>query len=397
VSVADGAAQGRLFPHVRLRGDFRARGCQYGEQAKARVHGSLEAYERVFEHCASWDWRRVCREALRFVPAIEALEAGYLEEMQGIADGAGVQFEDILALNVRTEVVFAAEARRALATPQPRQPRMAECSAFCLLPQAASSRHTLLGQNWDWYVHCRDTVVVLEAEQEERPNYVTVVEAGLLAKAGINSCGLGLATNALVTAEDRGEPGVPYHLVLRAIMDCRSVTDAVALVQRVPRASSANYLVAHRDGVALDLECAPGDFGRVYVLLPENGTIVHTNHFLSPRFDLREVSLWAMPDSAARLVRLRAAIADRRRSVEVDDLVAVLSDHAEYPASVCCHPDERDHPQERAATIASLVMDLDDQRLLLADGNPCATPFRELDYRSFFDKSCPIGRVSEVS
>ena len=124
--------------------------------------------------------------------------------------------------------------------------RQGECTAFAVVPEASASGHTLIGQNWDWLLHCFDTVVVLEAEQDEGPNYVSVVEAGLLAKTGMNSSGLGVATNALVTEDDRGEPAMPYHVLLRAFMDCETISDALSAAQRSRRSSSANYLLAHR-------------------------------------------------------------------------------------------------------------------------------------------------------
>ena len=362
------------LPHVRVRGDHRERGRQYGELTRDRVHLSLEAYERVFMHDAGWDWKRVRCEAMRHVAAIEALDVGYLEEMKGIAQGAQVEFEDILSLNVRTEVMFSARARQALGQ------SFAECSSFFLMPSVTANGHTIVGQNWDWLVHCVDTTVVLEVEQEERPNFVTVVEAGLLCKAAMNSAGLGLATNALVTGDDRGEEGIPYHVVLRAIIDCESVVDVISKVQRMTRSSSANYLVAHRDGVGVDLETAPGAFTRVYCLLPEQGVLLHTNHFLSPRFDGTDVSLWAMPDSAVRLLRCRSVLETAARPYAAESIERMLADHANYPNSVCCHPDDRDHPQEQGATVASLIMDLDEQKMWLADGNPCEVPYRELDY-----------------
>ena len=378
------------YPHVRVRGDYGERGRQYGEAAHDRVHFSLQAYERVFSHYAGWDWGQVCREAMRHIPAIETLEPGYLEELRGIAEGAGVEFEDILALNVRTEVMFSARARQAMKTSE----APAECSSFLFMPQVMANGHTLVGQNWDWLVHCYDTLVVLEVEQERKPDFVTVVEAGLLCKVAMNSSGLGLATNALVTADDRGEEGIPYHVVLRAIVDCDSVTDVLATVQKMTRSSSANYLVAHGDGVGVDIESAPGDFSRVYVLLPEHGVILHTNHFLSPRFDRTEISLWAMPDSAVRLARCGAALEGASRPFAVGDIQRMLADHADYPNGVCAHRDERDHPQEQGATIASVIMDLDERGLWLTDGNPCKMPWRRLDYGELLAKPSPLGRRS---
>jgi hypothetical protein len=76
---------------------------------------------------------------------------------------------------------------------------------LAVLPGASENGHTLLGQNWDWLIHAWETTVVLESEQDQGPNFVTVVEAGLLAKTGMNAAGLGLVTNTLVSDRDIGE------------------------------------------------------------------------------------------------------------------------------------------------------------------------------------------------
>lgn len=374
------------FPHVRVRGGPRDRGRQYGEQARDRIRASISSYRDVFMHYAGWDWPTVTEEARRLERPIAGYNPAYLEEMRGMAEGGGVGFEDILALNARTEVMFAAKARQAASASGSGR---GGCSAFAVLPGASTNGHTLIGQNWDWLLHSFDTVVVLEAQQDEGPDFVTVVEAGLLAKTGLNSSGIGLVTNALVTDEDRGEAGVPYHVVLRAILDAQNLSDALAAVQRGRRSSSANYLVAHEDGIAVDVEAAPGDFSRLFLLFPEEGVLLHTNHFLSPAFDVKDVSLWVMPDSPFRLERLREAIAtDPKLSIET--LQRALADHANFPSAVCCHPDERFDYHDRGATVASVLMDLPARRLWLADGNPCSTPYRELGYGEFLAKPSPV-------
>jgi len=274
-------------------------------------------------------------------------------------------------------VMYAAKARQApLAARVHKLP--AECSAFALVPApGASRRTTLLGQNWDWLLHSAQTLIVLEARPDDGPAFVTVVEAGLLAKVGLNAAGLGLVTNALVTDEDTGAPGLPYHILLRAILDCATVTEALEVLQAGMRSSSANYLIAHASGAALDVEAAPGDFTRLYPQFPDHGLLLHTNHFRSPRLHPVDVSLWAMPSSAVRLQRLRAGATGGARTL--DDFRALLADHADYPHSICSHPDPHDHPLEQGATIASVLMDLNARRLWLAPGNPCQAPYSELD------------------
>jgi isopenicillin-N N-acyltransferase-like protein len=371
------------YPHVQVEGSPRERGRQYGEQARERVRRSVEAYGEVFASLAGWDWDRVTTEAHRFEGPIEAYGAKYAEELRGIAEGASVPLDDVLAINVRTEVMFSARARQAAAA------AVAECSSFAALP-GASADGTLVGQNWDWLPHTLDTVVVLEARQDDGPDFVTVVEAGLLAKTGLSSSGIGLVTNALATDADTGEPGVPYHVLLRAILDAETISDALAALQRARRSSSAGYLLAHEDGLAVYVEAAPGDFSQLHLVHPRDGLLLHTNHFVSERFRGRDVSLWAIPDSPFRLERMRSLLDATSRPFTVDTFAAALADHAGYPSAICCHPDRRHVQHDQGLTAVSAIMELDERRLWLADGPPCQTRYRELDYRDFLSKPSPV-------
>jgi isopenicillin-N N-acyltransferase-like protein len=368
------------FPHVRVEGGPRERGRSYGEQARDRVHRSIDAYRDVFAAYAGWNWNALTQHAHAYEDPIERFEPAYLEEMRGIAEGAAVDAADILAINVRTEVMFAAKARDAAAG------HMAgECSAFAVTPGRSTGGHTLIGQNWDWLLHSADTVVVLEVQQDGRPDFVTVVEAGLLAKTGMNSSGIGLVTNALVSDADRGLPGIPYHVALRGILDAETISDAYAVLQRGIRSSSANYLIAHADGLVVNVEGAPGGFDHLFLTFPTDGVLLHTNHFTSGRLAGTDVGLWLMPDSPFRLDRLASQIAHATK-LSVGDFRSALADHANHPSGICCHPDPRWEPVEQGETVASVLMDLEARRMWLADGHPCTAPYRELDYSTFLAK-----------
>ncbi len=375
------------YPRVRVRGAALERGVQYGEQSAPRVRRSIQAYEGVFRRWAGLDWPAVRRAAAAYVPAIAAMAGGegYLDEMRGIARGAAVDFEDVLAINVRTEVMFSAKARAADAlTSMP-----AECTAVAVLPSASADGHTLAAQNWDWLVHARGTVVVLEVEQDEGPRFVSLVEAGLLAKFGMNAAGVAVLTNALVCEHDRGEPAIPYHVMLRSLHDATSISDALSRLQAVTRASSANYLIADRDGLAVDVEAMPGDFSRLLLEQPIDGVIAHTNHYLSPRFPARDVGQWLMPDSPFRLQSLREYVRPRLGRLDAESIQEALSLHANHPFGVCSHPEDGLDEAEQEATVVSAVMDLDTCSMWVADGAPCTAGYRLLEYADFLAPGHP--------
>jgi isopenicillin-N N-acyltransferase like protein len=382
-------ARDRVYPRVRVSGGPRHRGRQYGEEARQRIGASRAGYEEAFGRAAGWTWGQAVEAAAVFGPEIEATFPEYAEEMRGIAEGAALSYDDVLTLNARTEVIWAATARQAAAQ---RSRFAAECTAFALLGQRTTSGRPLIGQNWDWLVLGFDTLVVLEVEQPEAPNFVTVVEAGLLAKASLNSAGLAVVTNALVSSADVGAPGIPYHVMLRALADQETMADAIGTVIGNVRASSANYLIATADDLAVDLEAAPGDYRTVEAMLPERGALVHTNHFLRPISGAADVSVYAMPDSLVRYQRAEPAVKESSVPTDLSVISAVLCDHADFPSSVCCHADPREQDGNQWATVMSVVMDPAERRMWLASGNPCQYAFVELDQAALLSKPSRLAK-----
>jgi isopenicillin-N N-acyltransferase-like protein len=357
-----------MFPEVIVSGSPYERGRQYGTQARDRVRGSITSYAEHYDYYAGWDWSRSRREAMRFLPAISDFAPAQVDELRGLAAGAGVDLEDIVALNIRTEVLYSAYVRNAGELKAPD-----ECSAFGC---AAPGRHVVVGQNWDWSPFALDTVVVLRSTPDDGPAFVTVVEAGLLTKFGVNSDGLALMTNALGSSEDLGEVGVPYHVLLRALIECADVDEALKRIDASVRASSANYLLADASGAVADVEARPGDGARVHRLeRDERGVLLHTNHFVSPDFDALDYKDMVPTTTDFRLERFGEIV---QAADDVSDIAlyeSALADHANAPASVCRHRDHTLPEPDQSMTVAAAIVDLTDRRLLVAEGPPCEHGF----------------------
>lgn len=360
------------FPTIRISGDPAARGRRYGLQARAHVHAGRDGYERAF-HRGGTSWREAVAHALRYGDAIAAAFPHILTEMEGIAVGSGLEFEDILAMNCRTEIMW---SRVNQTSPAVRIP--AECSSFGMTPDRTASGRTWIGQNWDWLVHAAESVILLEVERDDGPNFVTVVEAGLLAKASLNEAGVGVAVNTLVTDGDHGTDGIPFHVLLRALTDSATVFDAVELMASHQRASSGHYLVGSADGAVLSIECEPGGVGGVHPVAPKGGLVAHTNHFVSRTLGL-DLAPLVMPDSYVRLQRLHDLL-DQTEHATIETIHRALSDHTDHPGSICCHPDARADESTRWASIASIIVDPAERSLYLAQGSPCQTPRRRLEF-----------------
>jgi isopenicillin-N N-acyltransferase-like protein len=273
------------------------------------------------------------------------------------------------------------------------------CTAIGVLGTHTASGHLLLAQNWDWHPDQRDAMVLLATRDERGHGVLTLAEAGMLAKAGLNSAGVGVCVNMLGCDRDglpdeRSAgvlPGLPYHVLLRAALEADSLSWALRTVCRSPRNASINLLIGQAGvvsdawpvpgspagdpagGELIDLELVPGDVGWLH---PVDGVLTHANHLETalPVYDTIKDSGGSSLFRSARARRLISAGAAAGRVTE-DDLAAVLRDHASYPLSICRHTDEREAPAERSESVYSVLLDLDAGRFGLATGPPCGHPY----------------------
>jgi hypothetical protein len=56
----------------------------------------------------------------------------------------------------------------------------------------------------------------------------------------------------------------------------------------------------------------------------------------------------------------------------------VLRDHGSSPQAICLHPDPAEG-DEASAVMFSMVAELEERRMWVAPGNPCETPYEEID------------------
>ena len=333
-----------MFPVVDLSGGAFERGRLHGERARDRVCRSLENYTKLFAF-TGLPWDEAQRRSAAYRDVIGGFDAALLEEMEGIARGAGRPFSEILTLNVRTEVLPAVFLTGADA---------GECTAIAVSPAASSSGETLLAQNWDWVGAQRDSLVLLRVREGNEPACLTLTEAGMLAKIGINAQGFGVCLNILRSTFDGGKPGVPVHVLLRALLKRSSVRDAIAFASALSFGGSSNILCADRGGDAASLEFSPKG---LRVVRGEGGTLCHTNHFLHPEAKGWQATHVPNLSTLSRLERALELAASRPKH-GVEDLKRLLRDESDGLLSICRHPDRALPPEAQIETVASVIMEL---------------------------------------
>lgn len=333
------------FPVIEVDGPAFERGRQHGERARERVERSMANYADLFGFCGmSWDEAQ--RRARPYRDVIGSFDAALLEEIEGIARGAARKVEEVLALNVRTEIlppIFLSGADTG------------ECTAIAVGPAASQTGGTLLAQNWDWVGAQRDALILLRIAEGKDPACITLTEAGMLAKIGLNGAGFGVCLNILRSIFDGVKIGVPVHVLLRALLKRAGVRDAIEFAARLSFAGSSNVLCADRGGETASLEFSPRGLRAVR---SDTATLCHTNHFVDPETREWQARLAENLSTVPRLERARQ-IAGSLAKHGIEDLKRLLRDESAGLLSICRKPDASLPPQARIESVASVIMELD--------------------------------------
>ncbi|MBP0619089.1 C45 family autoproteolytic acyltransferase/hydolase [Cupriavidus consociatus] len=348
----------QYFPLVDVAGGPYDRGLQHGGAVPERIAAGAALYRAQLGR-RGLDDASIERLARAMLPQIEAFDPAYLEEMRGIAHGAGTSLEDVVVINCRTEMLYGFSTIGGNAA-QEDGGEDGDCTGLVVLPKRSATGRLLHAHNWDWRQECVDTCIVLRIRAENGPDILAFTEAGALARHGFNSNGVSLTGNALSCHEDyQHGPGVPVVLLRRRLLESANLAHAMRTVWNARRYCSSNMILAQSsttDGCCASLEAAPTD---VYWTLPQDDVLVHANHWLSPVAvtRLRDPGLATRPDSLYRQHRVEHALRSMTdRGIEWSDIRSILADDFGFPDGVLRSPKPGDF-SSISATVATTLMD----------------------------------------
>ena len=359
------------LPLITLTGTPLEQGRQHGAQLKDCIAANIAVYFDRFLRETLLERDAVHEIAAQYATHIERQSPAYFVNMQGVAEGGGFEFLDIVALNVRYEILYYQFGKMAME----REAQADGCTLFALLPEATSEGHLIIGQNWDWIPEVQGAV--LHTHEPDGLQTLAFTESGIVgAKLGFNSEGIGLAINGITTTDDDWTRfNKPAHVRFYEILRQRDFNDAVSVITSEPRACSTNFLIAQPPGFVLDVEAAPDTQG---YLSPVDGVLTHANHFVNP-----EVLGLTEPPNPRRIYsrRREARLAElllAAKPTTLEKIQTALRDTLDDPFGLCRHRNLAEPPEQHYVTVTSAIMDLDTKTLHLTDGPP-----DQSDYQTF--------------
>lgn len=322
----------KKFDYLEVKGTYkdvgRAIGTKFRDAIQRRVVG---ARERIVGYDA------YLKKTEPYFKATEEAFPNLVTELKATARAAGVGTADYFAIN-NHEV----------------KARHKKDADHCTVAVSFGEEGAVVGHNEDWEGASPNGLYVLKATIGK----ITFI--GLQYKVTIpgvsvtmNNWGLVQCINSL---ETQTHSGVPKNFIARAVLECKTLDEAEALIRNTKKASGFNHVLVQGQE-ARNVEIA-GD--KLVVEIVAGKSYVHTNHYLSP--EMKAFEKFHTKSSEARYNR---AIGIIKCGMTIAEMQELLSDteNKEYPIS------------RSDATLGSFVAVPEGKKVFICYGPPDAGEF----------------------
>lgn len=279
--------------------------------------------------------------------------ADLLEELQGIADGANVSYDDILLINI--QLYFMADKLPS------------ECTTIIARGSATLDGKTYIVKNRDMrgeYKH-----IILRRRYPDGVNCTEVHVAGTVtyAGSGMNNMGLAVSTTGLWSPTHPLDTSLieqsELQLNLSSILhECRCVDDVTKFVQKSKRMIRLNLFAIDATKAQL-YEVVDDDYAAIQ---DDDGILVRSNHFLSEKLKDYSPTPEEYPSSYARYERATSFLKSRHGKIRFQDMLQIASDHENGGNCLCRHGGAAG-----SITSYSSICVLEDYQLWTSLRNPC--------------------------
>ncbi len=366
---------------VQCHGTPRERGRIHGESLREVIQETIERWQTKLIEKVGMPYAQYQEHLLRetsFRTAIERWTPDLLEEVRGIGEGAGLDFELIFAWQLLDEHGWFSD----LLIAGPGKPEE-KCSGFGYWNDVSTG--SVMGQNLDLPVIKDGAQTVLQIKYENSDlELIVATQAGALASLGLNNRALGVCVNT-ISQLDTSVKGLPVVYVIRGLLEKASREAAMEFARSISHASGQNYIMGSPLGVE-DLECSAHKVVPYQPAAPGKA-VYHSNHPLvnddQEAFRARKkAEAWKDPEvehtntSSSRWALLQKEVEAWWGS---DAKIGVEEGKRLLRTSPVCIPLQENRDSFSAL---SAVMELNDTpRIHIAAGPPDETPFHTFGFR----------------
>lgn len=341
-------AERSKIPIIHVKGTHYQVGYQIGTHMKKQLNELIKQSKDYIARETDMEWEDIRAQSKLFLEYSKKHMPEYVGEIQGVADAAGIDLIDLFS--DMCEELFSRDFIRG-------------CSDLIASGDVTSDGSVLVAHNNDTSPDLEKYTVVVHYQVEGEPEILAVGYGGLAISIGFNSAGISLTGNELSMNDMK--IGVPRLLLCRKILAAKTIAEAIDAAIFQPRASNYNMVITDDNGEIYSIEGSATDYEALYA---NDGYLVHTNHYLSPRMQKYEMDRQDITSSIVRYNRANRLMKKNREKISFEMLKEFLQDHVSRPTSLCRHGD-------KVKTTFSVIINLSSKTMFLARGNPCESQY----------------------
>ncbi|MGB5509393.1 C45 family autoproteolytic acyltransferase/hydolase [Robiginitalea sp.] len=360
-------ADGKLR-FLELSGSPYERGLTHGKALKSEIQEVIRLFKKDIAETTQEDPDTFIGKFLTvtdYKASVEKWMPELMEELQGISEGSGVDFETIFMHQLGDEYWFNAKDVMAHS-----------CSSFGVNKSAELPSITAQNMDIPEYYHGFQTVLKIDDADSDKKIMVLTIP-GHLGITGMNTKSVSINCNTLMQL-DYGKTGLPVTFIVRGVLEKNNQEDALAFIDEIAHASGQNYIIGGPEKV-YSLECSAN---KVVEFRPfENSSFTyHTNHPLSntdfsAKYLLQLEAYGKTVEEGLyecqRIKSFQQRFTNQTADIEIEEIKNVLRARDNDGRDVVSN----------SLTYASVIYELSQQpKFIIAPGKPHETDYIEIDF-----------------
>jgi predicted choloylglycine hydrolase len=235
------------LPVLHFDGTPYENGFQHGKIMKNRIIELIELWKNDIEkkyQISADKFITTFLDSTDYIPAIEKWTPTLLEEIKGISDGSGIDYNTIFAFQLIDEIWTNA---RLIDIPH-------HCTSVGINNYKKDGSSNYIAQNIDIQSFYHDFEILLDIKDKNTDSRKLVPTfAGYLGANGLNKH-IGITENSLSDLKSSLD-GLPVCFITRGVLEKKSFEEAVKFIKIIKHASGQNYIIGSRRNV-ISLECS---------------------------------------------------------------------------------------------------------------------------------------------
>ncbi len=235
------------LPILHLNGTPYENGFQHGKIMKNRISELVGLWKKDLEvkyQISADKFITTFLDSTDYIPAIKKWTPDLLEEIKGISDGSGIDFNTIFAFQLIDEIWTNA---RLIYIPH-------HCTSVGINNYKKDGSPNYIAQNIDItpFYHGFEILLDIKDKNTDSRKLVTTF-AGYIGANGLNKY-IGITENTLSDLKSSNN-GLPVCCIARGVLEKTSFEEAVNFIKTIKHASGQNYIVGSKQDI-ISLECA---------------------------------------------------------------------------------------------------------------------------------------------